>query len=262
MTGGLRAIAAGGHVAPAAPSILRIVEEHALAARVRATAHAIQLAEDECIGRGLDDRNDESGERVAHGDERSHERAVAAELDATRTGATTEHAIDLGERVFAHALARWSAFGERTERTAHPARIDERGCRAGGLLVRSTPNAVAALGVEDERRLEPAHETLEVAQRIEASQAVLAVDEVQPQSLSDEHEGRAFGGRARRRREWHREWSAVWRSECEHRGRRGTASIPRGAVRIKQLRTGGGEEENAPRAGKKRTNARDDRCVH
>ena len=62
---GFRAIAARRHVAPAAAAVLRVVEEDALAARIGAAAHAIQLAEDERVGRGLDDGDDESGERIA-----------------------------------------------------------------------------------------------------------------------------------------------------------------------------------------------------
>src|SRR5690242_11324461 len=44
MTGRLRAIAAGGHVTPAATSVFGAVEEHARAARVGAAPYARQLA--------------------------------------------------------------------------------------------------------------------------------------------------------------------------------------------------------------------------
>ena len=69
MARGLGAITAGGHVAPATAPVLRVVEEHALAALIRAAPNARQFAEDERIGRGLDDRDDESGEGIANGNE-------------------------------------------------------------------------------------------------------------------------------------------------------------------------------------------------
>ena len=49
----------------------------------------------ERVGRGFDDGDDESGERVADWNERANERAVGAQIDAARAGAAAEHAIDL-----------------------------------------------------------------------------------------------------------------------------------------------------------------------
>src|SRR5437762_4111360 len=95
----LGAVAARGHVAPASPAILRAVVEDAHAARIGAAADARELAEDERVGGGLDDRDDETGEGVAHGDEAACERAVGAEIDASRAGAAAEHAIDRGQPV-------------------------------------------------------------------------------------------------------------------------------------------------------------------
>src|SRR5689334_20465503 len=109
---GLRAIATRCHVAPAAASVLGIVEEHALAPRIGAAAHAIQFAEDECVGRGLDDRDDQAGEGVADGNERSNEGAVVSKLHSARAGAAAEDAIDLRESVRSYAFAHRSAFGE------------------------------------------------------------------------------------------------------------------------------------------------------
>src|SRR5262245_33436895 len=69
MARGLGAIAARGHVAPAAASVLRVVEEDALASLIRAAPDARELAEDERVGGGLDDRDHEARERVTDRDE-------------------------------------------------------------------------------------------------------------------------------------------------------------------------------------------------
>ena len=45
--------------------------------------------------------------------------------------------------------------------------------------------------------LEPAHHRVEVAQRVEATDAELAVHEIEPQPLADEHERRPFAQWAR-----------------------------------------------------------------
>src|SRR6185503_9177581 len=44
VSGGFRAVAAGGHVAPAPAAVFRIVEENVLAARVGAATHTLDLA--------------------------------------------------------------------------------------------------------------------------------------------------------------------------------------------------------------------------
>src|SRR6476659_9049216 len=92
MARGFGAIATGGHVAPTTASVLGVVEEHTLTARIGAATHTRQLAENERIGRGLDDRDHESGERVSDRDERANERSVGAQVDATRAGTASEHA--------------------------------------------------------------------------------------------------------------------------------------------------------------------------
>jgi hypothetical protein len=71
--------------------------------------------------------------------------------------------------------------------------------------------------------LEPPHHALEIAKRVVAAEAVLAIHEIQPQSLSDEHEGRAFAVCARREGRNRRGVGCL--SECEHRWHRGTTSI-------------------------------------
>src|SRR3982751_1494935 len=82
MASGFRAIAAGGHVAPPPPPILRAVIENVSAASVGAPADALQLAEDECVGRRFDNWNHQSGEGIAHRDKGSRVGSIAAALDA------------------------------------------------------------------------------------------------------------------------------------------------------------------------------------
>ena len=95
MASGLRAIAAGGHVAPPPPAILRAVVEDVGAASVGAPANALQLAEDECVGRRFDNWNHQSGEGIADRDEGPRVGSIATALDAPRDSASPEHAIDL-----------------------------------------------------------------------------------------------------------------------------------------------------------------------
>src|SRR5690349_15336242 len=108
-----RAIAACCHIAPAAAAILRVVEEHALAARIGTTTDARQLAEDERVGGRFDDRDHETRERVADRNERSHEGSVGAKIHATRPSAAAEDAIDLDEAIVANAFAHRTTLGER-----------------------------------------------------------------------------------------------------------------------------------------------------
>src|SRR5258705_866854 len=80
------AVAAGGHGAPAPASVLRVVEEHALASLIRTAADARQLTQDQRVRRRLDNGDHEAGERIADRYERSNEGSVGAEIDATRAG--------------------------------------------------------------------------------------------------------------------------------------------------------------------------------
>ena len=121
----LGAVAAGRHVAPAAAAVLCGIEEDPRATRIGATTDARQLAGDQRIGRRLDHRYYQAGESVTDGHERPGERAVRLEVDATRAGAAPEHAIDLAQCVEADSLADDAALGERTERGAYAARIDQ-----------------------------------------------------------------------------------------------------------------------------------------
>src|SRR5258708_12827012 len=74
---GLRPVAAGCHVAPAAAAILRLVLKHPPASRIGTPAHAHQLAEDERIGRAFDDGDQNTGERIADGHEGADEPSAA-----------------------------------------------------------------------------------------------------------------------------------------------------------------------------------------
>src|SRR5262245_24302316 len=126
MTRGLRAIPARCHVAPATASVFRVVEKHALAPLIGAATNARELAEDERVRGRFDDRDDKSGECVAHGDERPDERAVGSEIDTARARTATEHTIDLGESFGAYAFAHRAAFCECAQRAAHATRVHER----------------------------------------------------------------------------------------------------------------------------------------
>src|SRR5438270_5370321 len=92
-----RAIAACRHVAPATTTVLRVIEEHALTARIRTSSHAGQLSEDQRIGRRFDDRDDESSECVADRNERANERPVGTKIDASSARAPTEHTVDFNK---------------------------------------------------------------------------------------------------------------------------------------------------------------------
>jgi hypothetical protein len=202
MPRGLRAVPAGRHVAPAPATVLRLVLEHAPAPRIGAAPHASELIEDERVGGALDDGDEQTGERVAHGYERTREGAVGAQLDAARTRAATEHAIDLAERGESHVAREHPALGERTKDRAHAARVAEHGECSRRLLLRPPAHRRAALRVEHVCRLEPEHEPLEVVQCIGAADASVGVHEVEPQALRDEREHRPLvaGGAAECRR--------------------------------------------------------------
>src|SRR5262249_26278829 len=173
MTRGFGPVSTGRHVAPAAASIFRIVEKHALAPLVGAAAHARELAENERVRCRFDDGDDEARKGVADGDERANERAVGAQVNAARARAAAEHPIEPREAFGAYALAHRAACRERAQRAAHASRVYERGGRARGLLLRATANATGALGVEHGGRFEPAHERLKIAQGVEATKTLL-----------------------------------------------------------------------------------------
>lgn len=235
---GLGAITARGHVAPAAASILRVVEEDTLASLIGASAHTRELAKNERVRGGFHDGNHEPRERVADRNERTDECAVGTKLDAPCAGAATKHAIDLDESFGARAFAQRAALGQRAKRGPDTTSIDERRGRAGRLLHGAATNSAGAFSIEHSRGLEPADERLEIAQGIETAKSLLAVDEVQPKSLAHEHERGAFGRDARRREGGQRR-GVLRRGECEHRRQRGATSISRDATRSKRGRRHG-----------------------
>src|SRR5438093_6463687 len=161
MARGLRPVAAGGHVAPSAPAVLGAVVEDACAADVGAAADAGQLAQDESIGRGLDDGNHETGKRVTDGNERARVGAIAAPLHAARAGTASEHTIDLAKRLVTNLLAEvhpGAALRQRAKRGAHTPGADERGRGTRRLFARAPTHAERPLRVEQGRRLEPHRE--------------------------------------------------------------------------------------------------------
>jgi len=213
MTRGFGPVSTGRHVAPAAASIFRIVEKHALAPLVGAAAHARELTENERVRRGFDDGDDEACEGVTDGNERANERTVGAQVYAARSGAAAEYTIDFREPFGAYAVTHRAAFCECAQRAAHATCVHERCRRACGLLLRATANATSALGIEHGGRFEPAHERLKIAQGVEATKTLLTVDEVEPQPFADEHERRTFCRRARDVRD---RGGIGGRSKCEH----------------------------------------------
>ena len=124
-----------------------------------------------------------------------------AELDAPRSRAAAEHAIDLAQRGEAHVAGEHAALRERAQDGAHAARVAEHRERARRLLLRAPAHRGAALRVEHVRRLEPEHEALEVVQRVGAAHTGVGVHEVEPQALGDERERGTFAafGAAERR---------------------------------------------------------------
>lgn len=184
----LGAVAARGHVAPAATSVLRRILEHAPAAWVGAPSHPRQLVEDERVGGTVDDGNEQAGERVAHGDECTSEGAVRAELDAARAGAAAKQPVYLRQRGDARVGNHGAALGEGAEHGAHASRVGQHSERTGRLLDGAALHGGRAIGVEDVRGLEPAGEALEVVQRVGAAGSRVRVHEVEPEPLRQEGE--------------------------------------------------------------------------
>ena len=193
----LRPVPTRRHVAPSTGGVLRGVLEDARAARGGAAADPRELAEDQGIGSGFDDRHQEAGERIADGDKASSVGTVVARLDAAGPGAAAQHAIDLGKGRGADDSGALTALGEGAERIANPARVDERRGGARRLLHGAPPKAGGALRVQHRGDLEPIDVGVEVDQRIDSSAPydVLGVHEVEPETLADEDEcnGRRLG---------------------------------------------------------------------
>ena len=134
-----------------------------MTSRVGASSHARQLAEDECVRSGFDDGDDEARESVTDGHEGANECSVGAKIDATRSSAASEDAVDLHETFIANAFAHRSALGEGAKGGAYSSAVDERDGRARGLLLCAPANSPGAFSVEDGRGLEPVDHALEIA---------------------------------------------------------------------------------------------------
>src|SRR6186713_3462204 len=92
---GLGPVAAGCHVTPPASPVLGSVKEHTRAAPVGAPTDPGQFANHQRVGRALDDRNHQPGERVADGNETTCEAAIAFWLEPSRTGTPPQNPVDL-----------------------------------------------------------------------------------------------------------------------------------------------------------------------
>jgi len=194
----LRTISTGRHVAPAAPPILGRIEENAHAAGVGAAANPIQLPGDKRVRRRLNDGDHEAGECVAHRDERTTKCTVGLEVHAARAGTATEDTIYLGQRIHSDPVADDAAFSERAERGAHTAGVDQRGRSTSGLLHGAAADACAPLEIENAGGLEPLHEGFEIVQGVTIARGELAVDEIEPEALTDEGERRTSSCHRRR----------------------------------------------------------------
>ena len=195
MAGGLGAVSAGRHVAPATASVLGAVEEHAAAAGVAAAADAAKFTGDERVGAIVDDRHHQCGEGITTGDEVPRVGPVGRELQTSCAGAASEHPVDLGHRFGARVARDAAMFGEGPECAANPSRIEECGRGAGGLLLRSPHDRHAAVMVDHTDGGEPLQHGAEVAEGVAAYAEldVIGVDEIEPETIADEDEGAAIG---------------------------------------------------------------------
>ncbi len=201
MARGFGPVAAGRHIAPPSFAVAAAVIKDAAATCVCASSHAGQLAAHEGVGGRLDDRRQQRCKDVAGGDEVAGEAAVGARLDAPRTGAAAEYAIDLGDRelcrpVVGRGIA-VAPLGERPQHVAHTACFVEGGAGAGGLLLCAANECAGALGVEHRRGDEPANKAVKRIEGVEPFAAPLAlarargivrIHEVEPEAAGHERE--------------------------------------------------------------------------
>ena len=187
---GLGSVTARRHVTPATTPVLGSVEEHSRASPVGAPTDPGQLADDQRIGRALDDRNHQPGERVTNGHEAAGEATIAFRLETPGAGTPSQDPVDLGQSVGACFFGRVASFGERTQRRAHTPSIDKSRRSAGRLLHGAPSEPGGALGVDDVGRFQPLNERLELAQGIVPHTAteIVRVDEIEPEALADEDE--------------------------------------------------------------------------
>ena len=191
MTGGLRAIAAATHVAPATTPAPARVEEDSRARWIGgASPHARQLAGDERVGRALDDWDHQRRKRIANGHERLHKRSVARIVrDAAHSGGPAEDAIDLLDGGLRLALRRMhAALGERAEHAPDAAGFMQRGTRASGLFERAALQRRTPRVIDQPCAHEPRQIAIEGDERIRLgmTRRLVGVDEVEPQSAGGE----------------------------------------------------------------------------
>lgn len=166
MTGGLGAVAAGAHIAPAAQPVLGGVEKHPVTARIGAATNAIEFAVDQRIGSGLHNRDDETRERVAGGYERAGVGGIGVPIDSAGAGAPAQHPIHLCHGIVADAHGAAAALGQHAQGRADAARVNQRGGCGGWLQQGPSTNTSGTLFVECSARCEPRQECIEVAQEI------------------------------------------------------------------------------------------------
>ena len=194
VTGGLGAIAAGGHVAPATTAVLGAVQEHATTAWVAAAADAAQLTGDQRVGTIVHDGHHQRGKGIAAGDEIPLVAAVRQDLETASSGTSAQDTIDLGHG-FGACIRRDSAmFGECPERAAHPSRVEQCCGGTGGLLLGASHDGHPSIMIDHADSGEPLQHRREVSQRIapDAQFDVIGIDEVQPESITDENERTVF----------------------------------------------------------------------
>lgn len=194
MPRGLRAVATGRHVAPAAASVLGAVEEDASAARVAAAAHPAKLSGNERIGRVIHDRHHERCERVTTGHEVARVDTVGRELQSPGAGAASEHAVDFRHSVGPCVAGDAAVLGQRAECAAHPARVEQGGGGTSGLLFRASGDGNATVMVNHADGRQPLEHGAKVAQGVtpDAKLNVVGVDEIEPEAITDEDERAAI----------------------------------------------------------------------
>lgn len=185
-------ISTGRHVTPAPATVPCRVEEDSRTPAIGAAPDAKQLPADQRFGGRFDHRDHEAGECVSHRHEALAERAVVAKLHATVSGTAAQDAVDLDERVGARLFDDRAPLRERPQGGTHSASVHEGGRCPGRLLLGATRDADGPFRIEHSGGAQPLYECVEVPEHIDphAPPQVIGVHEIQPQTLTDEYEGR------------------------------------------------------------------------
>jgi len=156
-----------------------------MAARIGAPADARQFVADKRVGSRFHDGNHEARKGIAGRDETAH---VAAGheigIEASGTGTASKHAVDFDHGILAHLVLRVPAFGQGTERRAHPSRVHQPGSCGGRLQDRTPADTGGAFLVYRGFALQPRQECLEVAQQVPPGhlRGGVRIHEVEPES--------------------------------------------------------------------------------